>query len=112
MVRPENYDSSLNSRNIDTGSDFFTFKARLKFTELRQAFIKALIFYYFDLKCHILIESNASGYSIYGILSHLTLHDLGQCYLIAFISSKMIPIKIRYETHNGKFSGIIEVFKT
>ena len=33
--------------------DFFTFEARQRFTKLRQAFIKALIFYFFDLECHI-----------------------------------------------------------
>ena len=39
-------------------SDFLTPEARLAFTKLRQVFIKALIFYHFDLKCHIRVETD------------------------------------------------------
>ena len=35
------------------GSDFFTTRARLAFTKLRQVFVKAPILYYFDLKHYI-----------------------------------------------------------
>ena len=34
-------------------SDFFTPEARLAFTELRQAFVKALILHHFNLEYHI-----------------------------------------------------------
>ena len=56
---------------------FHTSKARLAFTKLRQIFVKAPIFYYFDPECHIWIETNVSGYVISRILSQLILANLG-----------------------------------
>ena len=50
-------------------SEFFTLGARLPFTELRQTFVKALIFYHFDPKRHIQVETDISGYAIGGVLS-------------------------------------------
>ena len=44
--------------------NFFTLRTRLAVTKLRQAFVKALIFYHFYLKYHIQIEINALGYAI------------------------------------------------
>ena len=44
---------------------------------LRFIFIKILIFYHYDLKCHIQIETNASSYDINGVLSKITLNNLG-----------------------------------
>ena len=46
-------------------------KARVAFTQLRQAFIEAPILQHFDPEYHIWIETNASGYAINGILSQL-----------------------------------------
>lgn len=51
---------------------FLTFQASLIFTQLKKAFIKALILYYFDLKCHIQIKINILDYVIAKVLSHLT----------------------------------------
>lgn len=48
--------------DASSGSGFFTFKNRLVFTKLRQVSIKALIFHYFDLKCHIHIKIDISSY--------------------------------------------------
>ena len=50
----------------------WAFKARLAFTQLRQAFFKALIHHHFDLESHIRIETDASSYAINGILSQLS----------------------------------------
>ena len=58
------------------GSNFFTPRAKLAFTKLRQAFVKALILHYFDPKYHIWIEMDALGYAIGGVLSQLILDDL------------------------------------
>ena len=57
--------------------DFLTPGAKLAFTKLRQAFLKAPILYHFDLERHIRIETDASGYAIGGVLSQLTSDDLG-----------------------------------
>lgn len=55
-------------------TDFFTLKARVIFIQLRKAFIKALIFCYFDQKYYILIETNILSYIIDKIFSQITLH--------------------------------------
>ena len=59
------------------GSDFFTPKAKLAFTKLRQAFVKAPILHHFNPKRHIRIETDISGYAIGRVLSQLILDDLG-----------------------------------
>ena len=48
-------------------SDFFISRAWLSFTKLRQAFVKAPIFYHFDLERHIWVEMDISGYAISGL---------------------------------------------
>ena len=58
------------------GLDFLTPRAKLTFTKLRQAFVKAPIFHYFDLERRIQIEIEALGYAIGGVLSQLSLDDL------------------------------------
>ena len=57
--------------------DFFTSRAKLAFIKLRQAFLKALIFHHFDLKHHIRIKMERSGYAIDGVFSQLTLDNSG-----------------------------------
>lgn len=57
---------------------FLTFKARLAFIKWKQLFIKALIFYYFDLKQYIRIEIDISSYAISRILGDITLNNLSQ----------------------------------
>ena len=92
--------------------DFLTPGAKLAFTKLRQAFCKAPILYHFDLERYIQIETDAFGYAIGGVLSQLTLDDLGQWHPMAFFSRKMIPVKTRYKTHDSKLLAIIKAFKT
>ena len=43
------------------------------FTKLKQAFLKALIFYHFDPKYHISIGTDISSYAIGEVLSQLIL---------------------------------------
>ena len=65
-------------------SDFFTLRAKLAFTKLRQAFFKTPILYHFDPKCHIQMKINALGYAIGRVFSQPTLDDLDQWYPVAF----------------------------
>ncbi len=51
---------------------FLTPEARLAFTRLRLAFTEASILHHFDPEHYICIETDASGYSIGGVLSQLT----------------------------------------
>lgn len=57
---------------------FLTSKTRVIFTQLKQAFIKMLIFQHFNLKCYIWIENNISGYIIAEVLNSLILDSWGQ----------------------------------
>ena len=103
---------NLSKSKKTVGSDFLTPGAKLAFTELRQAFFKAPILHHFDPECPIRIETDASGYTIGGVLNQLTSDDLGRWHLVAFFSCKMIPAKTRYETYDGKLLAIFEAFKT
>ena len=76
LVRPKNNDFSLNSKNMETGLDFFISGARLAFIKLTQTFIEIPILHHFDLKYHIQIETNISSYAICEILSQLTANNL------------------------------------
>ena len=78
LIKSNNHDFPPNFRNKEAGMGFLIPKARLKFTKLRQVFVKAPIFYYFDPECNILIKTDAFEYASGEILSQLTLHDLGQ----------------------------------
>ena len=102
---------NLSKSKKAVGLDFLTLGAKLVFTELRQVFVKAPILHHFDLECYIHIKTDTSGYAIGGVLSQLTLNNLGQWHLVAFFSWKMIPAETRYETHNGELLAMVEAFK-
>ena len=82
--------SPLTSKNSNGATGYLTPDAKRAFTQLRQAFTKAPILRHFDPECHIRIEIDASGYAIGGVLSQLTLNNLGQWHPVAFYSQKMI----------------------
>ena len=69
--------SPLTSKNPNRATGYLTPVAKQAFTQLRQAFTKASILRYFDPECHIRIETDASNYTIGGVLSQLTLDNLG-----------------------------------
>ena len=82
--------------------NFLTPNAKKALNHLRLAFIKAPILRHFDLKSHIRIETDASGYAIGEVLSQLNLDfdappndlnksDFSQWHPIAYFSRKMIP---------------------
>ena len=103
------------SKNISKktiGSDFLTPRAKLAFTKLRQAFVKALIPHHFDPERHIWIKTDVSGYVIGEVLSQLTSDNLGRWYPVVFFLQKMISAETRYKTYNGELLAIIETFKT
>ena len=89
-------------------SDFLIPGAKLAFTKLRQAFLKALILHYFDSERYIWIKTDASSYAIGGVLSQLIPNDLGQWHSIAFFSRKMIPAETKYETYDGELLAILK----
>lgn len=62
---------------LSSGSGFLIFGARLAFAKSRQVFIEALIFYHFDPKCHIRVETDLLGYAISGVFSQVISDNLG-----------------------------------
>ena len=65
------------SKNSNKTTSYLTPEARLAFTKLRKILTKALILQHFDLESHIRIETDVSDYAIGGVLSQLTLDNLG-----------------------------------
>ena len=57
------------SKSNPTGTDFLTSGAKKIIIYLQKAFTEVLILRYFDPKCYIQIETDASGYAIDGVLS-------------------------------------------
>ena len=68
-VQKTSKSKNLSKSKTTVRMHFFIPKAKLAFTKLRQAFLKVLIFYHFDLECHIQIEIDISGYAIGGVFS-------------------------------------------
>ena len=62
-------------------STFLNSGATETFNQLKQAFTKALILWYFDPEYHIRIEINTSSYVIGEILSQLIFDQLTSDYL-------------------------------
>lgn len=58
------------------GPSFLNPDTRLAFTQLRQAFNKALTLHHFDLEYYIQIKTDASRYVIEGVLSQLNINHL------------------------------------
>ncbi len=93
-------------------------------------FTKTPIFRYFDSDYYIWIKTDTLRYSIDRVLSQMTLDQLfsdhmthknysdffkseiGQWHLVVFFFQKIIPIKMRYKTHNQELLAIVEAFKT
>ena len=56
VIEEKNHQKTFKSKKLSKSKktirslDFFTLRAKLVFTKLRQAFVKALIFHYFDLE--------------------------------------------------------------
>ena len=98
------------SKNLNGATDYLTPDARGAFTQLRQAFTKALILQHFNPECHIRIETDVWGNAIGGVLSQLT--NLSQWHLVAYYSWKIILAKTQYKTHNDKLLAIVKAFKS
>ena len=110
-VRKMSKSKNLSKSKKRVELDFLTPGARLAYIKLRQAFIKALIFYHFDLEYPIQIETDVSGYTIDGVLSQLTSDNSGRWHPLAFFSHKIIPAEIKYKTHDNELLAIVEAFK-
>ena len=104
--------------------NFLTSDAKKAFNHLWLAFIEAPILRHFDLKSHIRIETDVSGYAIGRVSSQLNLDsdvppndsnsnrsDFSQWHPVAYFSRKTIPAKTQYKTHDAELLAIVEAFK-
>ena len=94
---------------------FLTPGTKKAFNQLREAFIKAPILRHFDPECHIRIETNTLSYAIEGVLNQLIFNHLtsnqSHWHPVAYFLRKMIPVEMRYKTHNSELLAIVEAFK-
>ena len=68
LIKSKNHDFPK-FRAEEAGMGYLTPKARLAFTQLRQAFVEAPILHHSNPECHIRIETDVLGYAIGGVLS-------------------------------------------
>ena len=68
LVKSKNFDFPK-FRTEKAGMGFLIPKAKLAFTQLKQAFVEAPIFHHFDPESHIWIKTDISDYTIGSVLS-------------------------------------------
>ena len=69
VAKKEDYQKMSKPKKLVRSSDFFTSRARLAFTKLRQVFVKVLILNHYDPEYYIWIEIDTLGYTIGEVLS-------------------------------------------
>jgi len=99
-----------------TGAFMLTDSVRGAFKKLCDAFTKVPVLVHFNPKQPIRLETDASGYTIAGILSQpadmqATSKSLAHWYLVAFWSRKIISAECNYETHDQELLAIVMCFK-
>jgi hypothetical protein len=96
------------------GNQFqWTGEAEDSFQRLKAAFTTAPMLRHFDPARRILVETDASGFAIAGILSQLFGEGAdARWHPVAFYSKKLTDIESRYETHDSELLAIIIAFRT
>ncbi len=87
----------------------FDDKCMAAFNELKQAFTHAPILTHWVSNHQLVVEINASDYTIAAILS-IYLED-SEIHPIAFLSQSLHNAKLNYDTHDKEFLAIFEAFK-
>lgn len=70
-LQKKNHQKTFKFKKTVSSSEFLITGARLIFNKLRQAFVKILILYYFNLKRYIWIKIDALGYAISKVFNQL-----------------------------------------
>ena len=99
-----------------TGVFILTSSAQAAFRKLCNAFTRALVLVYFNLKKLIWLETDALRYAIASILSqpvdmHVNSKSSAHWHPVAFWSRKIIPAEHNYETHDQELLAIVMCFK-
>jgi hypothetical protein len=90
----------------------WTKEAARAFEELKTAFTTAPILRHFDPVLRIMVETDASGFALAGIISQLFGEGAdARWHPIAFYSKKMSEVECRYETHDSELLAIVLAFR-
>jgi len=84
-------------------------EAEAAFRELKRRFTTAPILAYFDTERPVLIETDASDFTIGAVLSQR--EDKGRLHPIAFHSRKFQPVEMNNEIHDKELLAIVDAFK-
>jgi hypothetical protein len=87
----------------------WTRKAEPAFTKLKKAFTKAPIHQHFDPAKPIIIQTDASGFTIAGILNHYV--GFGILRPVKFYSRKCSPAGQNYDTYDRELLAIVETLR-
>ncbi len=87
--------------------EFLTPEARRSFQELIATFTTSPFLVRFDTKRPIKLETNASGYALFRILSQKQEREWK---VVAYFSRKMIDAERNYEIHDAELRAIVESF--
>ena len=91
----------------------WTKEAAEAFDKLKTAFTTAPILRHFDPALRILVETDASGFAVAGMISQLFGEGAGaRWHPVAFYSRKMTDVETRYETHDTELLAIVLAFRT
>ena len=83
------------------------------FTYLKEAFTTAPILRHFNPALRVIVETDASGFAITGILSQLFGTDTdARWHLVVFYSKKLSNVELRYNTHDIELITIFIAFRT
>jgi len=84
-------------------------EAEAAFRELKHRFTTAPILAHFDPKKPVIIETDASDFSLGAVLSQRS--EEGWLHPVAFHSRKFQPAEINYEIHDKELLAIVDAFK-
>ena len=80
------------------------------FEKLKLAFMQALILSHFNPQDPIVVETNASDYTVVAILSHISPTN-GNIHPLAFYSCGMAPAKLNYKIYDKELLAIFDAFQ-
>jgi hypothetical protein len=87
----------------------WTRAAELAFRKLKKAFSEAPIHQHFDPAKPIILQTDASGFAIAGILNQYD--SFGILRPVNFYSQKCSPAEQNYDTYNRELSAIVETLR-
>jgi hypothetical protein len=83
----------------------WTKNEKITFKKLKRRFLEAPILAIFDLKKHIILETDISDYAIGACISQFDKNK--KFHFIAFHLRKMIPAETNYDIHDKKLLAVM-----